>query len=68
MSDKYSLNDLVNFTSESKPLDFETAFDSIIKDRIADRIDFIKQDIAKNIFNKGQEEGTEEDGEEDQVA
>jgi len=63
---KYTLDDLVNFSSMSKPLDFENAFDHILKDRLADKIELIKKDIAKNIFNK-QEEGTN-DGEEDQIA
>lgn len=63
---KYTLDDLVNFSSTSKPLDFENAFDHILKDRLADKIELIKKDIAKNIFNK-QEEGTN-DGEEDQIA
>jgi len=59
---KYTLDDLVDNTFESKPLDFEIAFDDIIKDRISDAIELRKQEIAKNIFNK-QEEGTD-DGEE----
>jgi hypothetical protein len=59
---KYTLDDLVDSTLESKPLDFEIAFNDIIKDRISDAIELRKQEIAKNIFNK-QEEGTD-DGEE----
>lgn len=59
---KYTLDDLVDNTFESKPLDFEIAFNDIIKDRISDAIELRKQEIAKNIFNK-QEEGTD-DGEE----
>lgn len=59
---KYTLDDLVDNTFESKPLDFEITFNDIIKDRISDAIELRKQEIAKNIFNK-QEEGTD-DGEE----
>lgn len=60
---KYNLDDLFVSAFESKPLDFENAFDSIIKDRISNRIEDIKQNVAQSIFNR-KEEGTN-DGEED---
>lgn len=59
---KYTLDDLIDNVFKSKPLDFDTAFDDIIRDKITDAVELKKQAIAKTIFNK-QEEGTD-DGEE----
>lgn len=49
MTDKIA--DLILHSVEQKPVDFETAFNSLIKDRLVVAVDNRKQDIAKTLFN-----------------
>ena len=53
-NDKYTLQDLVGFTIDQQPIEFEKAFSDVITDRIADAIDNRKIELAQSIF-AGQE-------------
>lgn len=49
-NNKYDLSDLVVSAIEQKPLDFETAFDSLVVDRIRDAVEEKKIAIAKQMY------------------
>ena len=53
---KYDLTDLVVSAIEQKPLDFETAFNDIIVDRIRGAIEDKKITIAKQMYGYESEE------------
>jgi hypothetical protein len=55
-NDKYTLNDLVKFSADQKPIDFRQAFDSLIVDKIQAAVDNKKLEIAQNMFNSASEE------------
>lgn len=57
---KYDLTDLVVSAIEQKPLDFETAFNDVIVDRIRGAIEDKKIAIAKQMYNYEPEEETVE--------
>lgn len=50
MDNKYDLTDLVVSAIEQKPLDFETAFNDIIVDRIRDAVEAKKVEVAKQMY------------------
>ena len=57
--------DLINFSSNQKPIDFEDAFRSILQTKVADAIETRKIEIAKSMFNPSVEQDeSEEDTEE----
>lgn len=68
MDNKYGLEDLVVSAIEQKPLEFETAFNDLIIDRIRSAVEDKKIQIAQQMYNYDPEaEETEEeeiDGEE----
>lgn len=43
--------DLINFSSNQKPVDFQDAFKSIMQSRVAAAIETKKQEIAQAMFN-----------------
>lgn len=51
MDNKYDLSDLVVSAIEQKPLDFETAFNDIIVDRIRNAVENKKVEIAQQMYN-----------------
>lgn len=51
MDNKYDLSDLVVSAIEQKPLDFETAFNDIIVDRIRSAVENKKVEIAQQMYN-----------------
>lgn len=51
MDNKYDLTDLVVSAMEQKPLDFETAFNDIIIDRIRSAVEDKKIQIAQQMYN-----------------
>ena len=53
---KYTLNDLVKFSAEQKPLDFRQAFDDLISDKLQAAVDNRKLEIAQSMFNSSPEE------------
>lgn len=49
-NDKYTVQDLVKFSYGQQPIDFETAFDNLVKSRISDAIDVRKQEMSQSLF------------------
>jgi hypothetical protein len=43
--------DLINFSSNQKPVDFEDSFKAIMQSRVAAAIETKKQEIAQAMFN-----------------
>ena len=64
MSD-YTIDDMVTAARNDSPSDFQSAFASVVLDRIADAIDAKKIEIAKNYFNYEDAEDTSVEQEED---
>ena len=66
-----TIDDMVNAARSESPSDFQSAFASVVLDRIADAIEAKKIEVAKNYFNYEepevasveQEEETNEDPE-----
>jgi hypothetical protein len=55
-TDKYSVQDLVNFSYQQKPADFKIVFDDLILDRLAAAVDNKKYEIAQDMFNGNHEQ------------
>lgn len=49
--DKYGLYDLINFSVEHKPIEFEDAFNDVIWDRLDKAVNDMKIEIAQSLFN-----------------
>ena len=60
---KYELEDLVVAAAESKPSDFEAAFDDIITGRIRAAVEDKKVQIAQQLYNYKPGEFTNSEGE-----
>jgi hypothetical protein len=60
---EYDIEDLMSNAIAQKPMEFESAFKSIITDRIADAIDAKKAEIAKTLFNKTDKQNNTEESE-----
>lgn len=66
MSDtKYTIADMVQAAGEESPSNFQSAFASIMLDKIADSIEAKKVEIAKNYFNYEDAEDTSVEQEEE---
>ena len=52
--------DLINFSSNQKPLEFESSFKEILQNKVADAIDNKKSEIASRMFNAPEENNEEE--------
>jgi hypothetical protein len=50
MSD-YTITDLIKYSVEQKPVDFEQAFNNLISDKLQMAVDVKKIEIAQNMFN-----------------
>lgn len=61
MDNEYTVNDLVSLAYDQKPVDFQQAFDSLIKDRLSDAIADKKTEVALAVF-KGPEEFNDDEG------
>jgi hypothetical protein len=59
-NDKYSTYDLIGQAVDQKPIEFEGIFGELLIDRIERKINDIKLDMAKTIFNRPKEEQQEE--------
>jgi hypothetical protein len=62
MDTTQEIRDLVDQIIDGNAVDSEKAFNDIMTDRVADRIDAYRQDVANNYFNPVAE--TEEETEE----
>ena len=43
--------DLINFSSNQKPIDFQDAFNSILQNKVASAIENRKAEVAQRMFN-----------------
>jgi hypothetical protein len=55
-NNKYDISDLVVSAIEQKPLEFETAFDNLIVDRLQGAIEAKKIEIAQHMYGYQPEE------------
>lgn len=60
-----SISDLLIHAIEKRPNEFQDAFNDMLTQRIASRIDTAKQEIAANYFNYTDEDGEESEQETD---
>ena len=58
---QHTLADLVKFSSEQKPLEFGSAFSSLIAPKIDAAINAKKIEVAHNMFNSNDSESDESD-------
>jgi hypothetical protein len=65
MDNKYDLSDLVVSAIEQKPLDFETAFNDLIVDRIRGAVENKKIAIAQQMYNYNPEDVADAETEEE---
>ena len=61
---EYRISDLINFSSQQRPIDFEYAFNSLMGDRLVAAIDNKKLEVAQSMFN-GDDTNTLSSGEEE---
>lgn len=48
---EYTLTDLMKFSSQREPIEFKSAFDQLITQKIEQELDDRKIEIAQHIFN-----------------
>jgi hypothetical protein len=48
---EYTLSDLMKFSSHKEPIEFKSAFDQLITQKIEQEIDNRKVEIAQHMFN-----------------
>jgi hypothetical protein len=58
--------DLINFSSNQKPLEFGATFNEILRNKVTAAIDTRKTEIASRMFNASEVEDEVEDETEDQ--
>lgn len=51
METQVSVQDLISYSYEQKPLEFQQAFDSLVAGKIAAAVDNRKMEIAQSLFN-----------------
>ena len=56
---KYDVTDLISSALEQKPVDFQTAFNDILLDRVRNAIDIKKNEVSQKMFGGSQEAGSE---------
>lgn len=49
--DKYDVTDLIVHAADQKPSEFESTFDSLLKDRLLAAVQNRKEEIAQSMFN-----------------
>ena len=49
--DKYDVTDLIIHAAEQRPSEFESTFDSLIKDKLMSAVENRKQEIAQAMFS-----------------
>lgn len=67
---EYTLADLIRFSSEQKPIEFGSAFNSLIQSKIETAVDAKKIEVAQAMFNRASDDEQdyvpEQDAEEEQ--
>lgn len=56
----YMITDLIRYSVEQKPVDFEQAFSGLIADKLQAAVDAKKIEIAQNMFNNSTEDNFED--------
>jgi hypothetical protein len=64
-NNKYDMTDLVVSAITQKPLDFETAFDNLVVDRLHSAIENKKIEIARQMYGYQPEDDSETDQEQE---
>lgn len=63
----YTITDLLSFSSQQRPAEFEAAFNSVIASKLENAVNDRKIEVAQRMFNRIDQEETEiedtEDGE-----
>tara|TARA_R110000823_G_scaffold200078_3_gene331103 strand:- start:3553 stop:3849 length:297 start_codon:yes stop_codon:yes gene_type:complete len=52
----YTAKDIVNFSASQQPLQVADAFDSLMRAKLADRIDQFQTDFGQNVFSQQDDE------------
>ena len=63
---KYTLDDLVQYSATQKPIEFGDTFGSLMVDRLNTAIDIKRQEIAQTMFVKNDADPEDEDDVEDE--
>ena len=58
---EYRVADLINFSSNQKPIDFEQAFKNVINTKVSDAIEAKKAAVAQFMFAADDKDEVEED-------
>lgn len=61
-----TVRQLIDAIDSGKTLEIETAFETIMADKVATKLDGFRQEVAKNMFASQVEEAKEEDKEDDE--
>jgi hypothetical protein len=61
----YTVQDIIDGAFEKEPTRIAAAFDHLIGPKIMDALEARKQEIAKNLFNRQEEDSEEVDTEDD---
>jgi hypothetical protein len=51
MTDKYTLNDLVKFSIDQKPVEFDRAFQNVLQDKLVNAVETRKLELAQGIVS-----------------
>jgi hypothetical protein len=51
MTDKYTLNDLVKFSIDQKPVEFDRAFQDVLQDKLVKAVETRKLELAQGIVS-----------------
>lgn len=63
MTDKYTTADLVAYALEAKPIEFQQTFAQLALDKMSERVEARKQEIAASMYAPQAAEEEEENGE-----
>lgn len=64
---KYTINDLISFGVEQKPVEFSDAFNSLIVDKLNAAVDYRRQEVAQSMFAGPEDPDEEDDGWDDDI-
>ena len=59
-----TIEDIINAAKEESPSNFQTAFNDLLLNKIADAVQARKQEIAQNFFNQEEDSAEQEQSEE----
>ena len=65
MTETNTIQDLIRYSYDQKPIEFETTFKDLMNDRIAKAIEDRKLELAQSMVTDSEESGYDIDDEED---